>query len=63
MFEGLFFRDAGEVLQRSVAKWATRCGEPDLFDLRWSAAAHGLVNGVVFGVDGQECDVVGSAGG
>ncbi len=50
-------RDAVEVVEGGVAEGATGGGEPDLLDFGGRAAAHALVDGVVFGVDWQESDV------
>ncbi len=52
-----------EVGEGGVAEGATGGGEPDLLDFLWSSAAHALVHGVVFGVDGEEGDVVFFCGG
>ncbi len=46
-----------------VAERAPGGGEPDLLDLGGGAAAHGLVDGVVLGVDGEEGDVAVAGGG
>ncbi len=63
MLEGLGGGDVGEVGGGGVAEGATGGGEPDLFHLGGRAAAHGLVDGVVLAVDGQEGYVVGAGGG
>ena len=63
MFEGLLRGDSVEVGEGSVAEGATGGGEPDLLDFGGGAAAHALVDGVVFGVDGQEGDVMFLCGG
>ena len=51
-------RDVVEVGERRVAEGATGGGEPDLLDLGGGASAHGLVDGVVLGVDGEQGYVV-----
>ena len=43
-----------------VAEGAAGCCEPDLLDFGGGASAHGLVDGVVLGVDGEEGYVVGA---
>ena len=63
MLEGLLGCDVGEVCERRVAEGATGGGEPDLFYFGWGASAHGLMDGVVFGVDGEESYIVLAGGG
>ncbi len=63
VFEGLVGRDAGEVFGGGVAEGASGGGEPDLLHFLRSSSAHGLVDGVVLGVDGEEGDVSLSGGG
>ncbi len=58
VLEGLGGGDVVEVGEGGVAEGATGGGEPDLFDFGGGAAAHALVDGVVFGVDGEEGYVV-----
>ncbi len=58
MLERLRGGDVVEVGERRVAEGAAGCGEPDLLDLGGLAAAHALVDGVVFGVDGEQGYVV-----
>ncbi len=63
VLEGLGWGDGFELLERSVAEGATGGGEPDLFYFCGCASAHGLVDGVVLGVDGEKSYVVLAGGG
>ena len=64
MLEGLGGSDVlRSRLMRGVAEGATGGGEPDLFYFGGGSSTHGLVDGVVFGVDGEEGDVVFAGGG
>ncbi len=40
------------------AEWSSRGGEPDLPDFAGGSAPHALVHGVVFGIDGQQGNLV-----
>ena len=63
VLEGLLGGDVGEVGEGGVAEGAAGGGEPDLLDLGGFAAAHGLMDGVVLGVDGEDLCVVLAGGG
>ncbi len=58
VLEGLGGGDRFELLKRGVTEGTTGGGEPDLFYFGGRASAHGLMDGVVFGVDGEESYVV-----
>jgi len=58
VLEGFFYGDGGEFGEGFGAEGAARGGEPDLADFAGRAAAHALMDGVVFGVDGEERDVL-----
>ena len=57
MFQRLLNGDLGELRQRQRPKWPTRSRQPDAPYFIPSAAAHALVNGVVFGVNGQQRNI------
>src|SRR5271167_905194 len=46
--------DVGETGERQGTEWPSRGRQPDTANLGAAAAPHALMNGVVFGIDGQQ---------
>src|SRR5258708_31468422 len=54
MVQRLLDRDGCELRTGFVEKWSARRSEPYTVDFFHASAAHALVDGIVFAVDGQQ---------